>query len=109
MQRQAARVPDDAGERAAVFSSSSPFFRNRRTFFLLCIVNRLKIVLTLTFYPFFPVNFNVFSIFPLDAAVSHFPIFPIPSILTAVNVSLQIRRAPNKEAQTSPRLSLEQR
>ena len=83
MQRQAARVSDDDGELAAVFSSSSPFFRNRRTFFLLCLVNRLKIVLTLTFYPFFPANFNVFSIFPLDAGVYKLSKTPMLSILTS--------------------------
>ena len=84
---KASRPTRGRRRRTAVFSSSSPFFGSRRTFFLLYYVNRLKIVLTLTLYPFSPVNFNVFSTSPLDADQTSLSITPIAPILTSYSCS----------------------
>lgn len=90
--------------KAAALSSSSPFFASRRTFFLLCFVNRLKIVSTLTLYPLFRAFFREFSFFPLDAPPSRLPIltaFAILSFQAPIKKSRGSRNSPGTPTRTT--------
>lgn len=111
MQRQAARLADDDGQQATAFSSSSPFFKSRRTFFLLYLVNRLKIVLTLTLYPFSRQILPFFIFFLLTLLAKFFPRTLIFSILTPrsfsfFSIALPTSAIATRRALTNEKLQL---